>query len=1111
MGISQTKEESGSHSHKHTLFHHYVENKSTKERCDVCNKELYGLVYACEACKFTRHGSCAQKRMPSEITHPSHSMHNLTLRGESSDFLCERCFCNSRGPRYHCYSCLIDVDLACVSATNNQPTQGHQGQIPEGRERKRTRHFSHGEPLALFKYRKTTQQYELDCSWCDKRLSGMSYGCFKGGPYGCKFFLHESCISKISKRLLHPFHPQHYLYVQYSNYDYRFSCNACKRSVSSLTLTAYYACHDCGFYLHISCARLQPTLKHKCHEHYLTYFSRITERCFDCRVCGQDCNAKKNEEGAFYRCVQCNFNIHFRCLPAPPMAKHRYHRHFLILHQGVIEDDSGEYYCDICEEERNPKHHIYYCKNCTYIAHVDCVLKAVSDSEVRKMMDLVKSVQRSNGKFPKLKETGGNNIDRNKLFEMQEIQLLLKDIEQEKKEKKKEKVKYFEEDRDAESSTSSDDHEDGKSDDNDEEGSEAPMEEEIEKEEEEDSEKEDYDKEETSEEEEFENKEGKHEEVDEEKEGEDEENMEEEEEEQLEENKESNDEKEQEGKIEKEDEKEETSEKEEENDKEEMSEEEEFENKEGKRKEVDEEKEAEDEEKMEEEEEEEELKENDESTDEGEQEETGEIEDEKEETSEEEEEEDIEEGEKDKEETSEEEEFKNKVGKHKEVDEEKEKEDEEKMEEEEKNEANEGEESTSINGTDKLSRHISKPWKKPALEIDHYSHRHPLNIFRLTKEYKDGNCNACGQELRGTVYICKTCEFPFHYGLHKACTELPHELQHPLHSQHFLTLLSKFPHSETEWFLCDGCRDFSAGFVYLCFDCPFKIDVKCAVLAAHDIGSQDPKHREKETKLLHFSHEHMLVLGNLVHRSVSCLGCDLPILGPAYCCLDCFYTIHESCLGILPQEIQHPFHPLHPLVAFPEYSKESKCHACKLDFRLGFPLRDFIRYGCLQCKLDLHFVCANSLRRILKSNSHRHNLYYFGTDSQMFLKRFGKLHNFNFMCSACSEMCNGPFYRCVECAINFHLKCVPIPQKIKSKCHIHPLILKNCFVEDDTGEYYCDVCEEKRHPKDHVYYCEKCHGHFVTHIECVLSVVILCDFLKCDMPDPVLHVHSCCS
>ncbi|XP_017976562.1 PREDICTED: uncharacterized protein LOC108662037 [Theobroma cacao] len=114
MGNSPQKEKGSiSHgSHEHTLSHGFVEKGTTEEECDVCDKEIYGLVYACETCKFSRHSLCAKKQMPSEITHPSHSMHELRLKGMSSDFLCERCFRNSRGPRYHCDSCDIDADLA---------------------------------------------------------------------------------------------------------------------------------------------------------------------------------------------------------------------------------------------------------------------------------------------------------------------------------------------------------------------------------------------------------------------------------------------------------------------------------------------------------------------------------------------------------------------------------------------------------------------------------------------------------------------------------------------------------------------------------------------------------------------------------------------------------------------------------------------------------------------------------------------------------------------------------------------------------------------------------------------------------------------------------------
>lgn len=38
------------------------------------------------------------------------------------------------------------------------------------------------------------------------------------------------------------------------------------------------------------------------------------------------------------------------------------------------EDDSGEYYCVICEEERDPTNWFYYCADCDFAAHPHCIL-----------------------------------------------------------------------------------------------------------------------------------------------------------------------------------------------------------------------------------------------------------------------------------------------------------------------------------------------------------------------------------------------------------------------------------------------------------------------------------------------------------------------------------------------------------------------------------------------------------------------------------------------------------------------------------------------------------------------------------------------------------------
>ena len=40
----------------------------------------------------------------------------------------------------------------------------------------------------------------------------------------------------------------------------------------------------------------------------------------------------------------------------------------------IAKNDSGEYYCDIYEEERDPNHWFYYCAECSFPAHPKCII-----------------------------------------------------------------------------------------------------------------------------------------------------------------------------------------------------------------------------------------------------------------------------------------------------------------------------------------------------------------------------------------------------------------------------------------------------------------------------------------------------------------------------------------------------------------------------------------------------------------------------------------------------------------------------------------------------------------------------------------------------------------
>ena len=78
---------------------------------------------------------------------------------------------------------------------------------------------------------------------------------------------------------------------------------------------------------------------------------------------------------------------------------------------------------------------------------------------------------------------------------------------------------------------------------------------------------------------------------------------------------------------------------------------------------------------------------------------------------------------------------------------------------------------------------------------------------------------------------------------------------------------------------------------------------------------------------------------------------------------------------------------------------------------------------------------------------------------------------------------------CMECNFNLHLLCGPLPRTIKYECHVHSLVLVDSLAEDETAEYYCDICEKERDPRLCAYYCGECE--YRAHVNCVISEVCL--------------------
>ncbi|KAB1213626.1 hypothetical protein CJ030_MR5G020287 [Morella rubra] len=83
-------------------------------------------------------------------------------------------------------------------------------------------------------------------------------------------------------------------------------------------------------------------------------------------------------QGHGFRCVWCGcyFNVHLLCGPLPCTIKHDSHVDCLTPEASIVEDDdlNDEYYCNTCEELRDPQVRVYYCAECKFVAHMHYVI-----------------------------------------------------------------------------------------------------------------------------------------------------------------------------------------------------------------------------------------------------------------------------------------------------------------------------------------------------------------------------------------------------------------------------------------------------------------------------------------------------------------------------------------------------------------------------------------------------------------------------------------------------------------------------------------------------------------------------------------------------------------
>ncbi|XP_024932947.3 uncharacterized protein LOC112488864 isoform X1 [Ziziphus jujuba] len=365
-------------SHDHPLvLNHTMHNRHELASLLHCNKCGYAIVrgsfYSCFHCGYHLHYHCAVT-MPPKINHPFHPQHPLSWCIIGS-FTCAFCyphdsnFLNPLREEYYSYSCIeynLKLDIECALA----PTITCYDD--------QTRPLCHLQPMDLVE-----KEDGLSFSACCVCESPSRFGSSTYYYYCkiCEFSVHKSCTN-FSRDIMHPFHPKHRLFLHFS-YGI-LDCSSCGRDCC---YRFNFRCKECDVNVCIRCTFLRPCIRYQGHDHLLCYVNYVWKFYSRTSCDADDAYCKQYSMGDLsefnwsrnhvLRCVPCQFNLHLLCGPLPSVIKHKCHIHPLTLVDSLIEDDSGEYYCDSCEKERDPRLCVYYCEGCKYVAHVQCVISEV--------------------------------------------------------------------------------------------------------------------------------------------------------------------------------------------------------------------------------------------------------------------------------------------------------------------------------------------------------------------------------------------------------------------------------------------------------------------------------------------------------------------------------------------------------------------------------------------------------------------------------------------------------------------------------------------------------------------------------------------------------------
>ncbi|KAL3622419.1 hypothetical protein CASFOL_033830 [Castilleja foliolosa] len=407
-------------SHHHGLVLHQPPQASHHDiHCSGCKSHASGDVYACWQCNYFLHGQCFTAAR--SLKHPSHPHHPLTLvpfpTHPSGSFICNTCYIAGDAFSYSCSACEFDIHVHCAQLYTSNPLVPGANHNPIYPPPIQTSPYPTYNPPPLFQ----THQHQINTYNPNNLYPNFTHTNtpppneaqnFNNSAFQQSPIVHQNQnfvppvtnippianpppqpnatepiystvvnttpttnqpkppTNNMIKHFSHP-HPLKPMEIEKKNAKV---CSACEREFSG----SAYCCTEaqCSFNLHKACFDSARELRHKSHlQHPLTLLAKPPYSD------GFTCNACLKDGKAFvYTCGTCSYDLHIDCVQWPDKVTRPDHSHELTLYYSSPAAETSQdvtFMCDVCENPVHDMAWVYYCRECDFGMHLECVTSGI--------------------------------------------------------------------------------------------------------------------------------------------------------------------------------------------------------------------------------------------------------------------------------------------------------------------------------------------------------------------------------------------------------------------------------------------------------------------------------------------------------------------------------------------------------------------------------------------------------------------------------------------------------------------------------------------------------------------------------------------------------------